>query len=71
MLGFLLLHQRQADVDPRAAVRCIADFDAALVFLDNFLDDGQPKARTASLGGDIGFEDARQQLCLLYTSRCV
>jgi hypothetical protein len=33
-----------------------------MVFVDNLLDDGQAKAGTARLGGDIGFEDARQQL---------
>src|SRR5512139_2707802 len=62
MLGFLLLHQGQADIDPGAALGCIADFYGAQVFFDNFLDDGQAKAGTAGLGGDIGFKDARQQL---------
>ena len=32
------------------------------MFVDNLLDDGQAKAGTAGLGGDIRFEDARQQL---------
>jgi hypothetical protein len=31
------------------------------VFVDNLLDDGQAEAGAAGLGGDIGFEDARQQ----------
>jgi hypothetical protein len=32
-----------------------------MVFLDNLLDDGQAEARAARLGGDIRFENARQQ----------
>ncbi|MPN38802.1 hypothetical protein SDC9_186327 [bioreactor metagenome] len=62
IFGFLLFHQGQADVDPRAALRCIADFDAALVFVDDLPDDGQAEAGSPGLGSDIGFEDARQQL---------
>ena len=57
-----LLHQGQADVDPRTTLRCIADFDGALMFVDNLPDDGQSKTGTAGLRGDVGLEDARQQL---------
>ena len=62
MLGLLLLHQGQADVYPRTTLRCIADFDAAVMLFDDLLDDGQAKAGTAGLGGDIRLEDARQHL---------
>ena len=61
IFGFLLLHQGQADVHPRATLRCIADFNGALMLIDDLLDDGQAEPGTAGLGGDIGFEDARQQ----------
>ena len=57
----LRFHQGQANIDPRAALGCIAYFDGTQVFFDNFFDNGQAEACAAGLGGDIRFENARQQ----------
>src|SRR5207248_6949159 len=56
------LGERQQHRHRGPARLAVLDGDAAMVLVDDLLHDGEAQARAARLGGDIGLEDARDQL---------
>src|SRR5712692_11281291 len=56
------LGQRQENAHRGATARAILDRDAAMVFVDDLLHDGQAEARAAGFGSHIGLKNSRHQL---------